>query len=383
MAPHMNQHAKRRAQALINRLGLNDDEDIVEIVKRPAAPIGPNAEGYFRYEMPESANSTRLDKALADYFEAAQVLLSRSRIKTLIQNGHVSVNGKIAEDPATKVHSGYVLTVDVPDAAPPTPLGEDIALNIVFEDSHLLVLDKPAGLVVHPAAGHETGTLVNALIAHCGASLSGVGGVKRPGIVHRLDKDTSGLLVVAKDDATHQGLSALFADHGRTGSLRREYQAFVWGGMDRPQGTVDAPLNRHPHMREKMAVVRKPDSREAVTHWTLDEFFGESQRTAAASLITCALETGRTHQIRVHMAYIGHPLLGDQTYGLGFKTKASKLSPTAQATLAALKRQALHAGLLGFEHPITGEELLFESPLPPDLQALADALRETPAQPEA
>ena len=382
----MNQHAKRRHQSELAR-GFNLEPAAYEqreLEKREAKaakialgkPVsGVNAEGLYAFALAEDRAPVRLDKVLAEYFEAQGEVLSRTRLKTLIQNGHVRIGETVCDEPAHKCLALMQISVDVPPSEAPEPKGEDIPLNIVFEDEHLLILDKPAGLVVHPAAGHETGTLVNALIAHCGESLSGIGGVRRPGIVHRLDKDTSGLLVVAKNDRAHQGLSELFADHGRTGSLRREYQAFVWGGMDRPAGMVNAPLGRHAHMREKMAVVRHDQGREAVTHWQLDEFFGsEDSRLAVASLITCALETGRTHQIRVHMAHIGHPLLGDQTYGQGFKTKASKLSPEAQGALQKLKRQALHAGLLGFEHPVTGEELIFESPLPADLQALKDAL---------
>src|SRR5208282_2106998 len=229
-------------------------------------------------------------------------------------------------------------------------------------------LDKPAGLVVHPGAGHETGTLVNALIAHCGDSLSGIGGVKRPGIVHRLDKDTSGLLVVAKTDAAHQGLSKLFADHGRKLSLTREYLALVWGEPDRQAGVIDAPLGRHNIQREKMAVVSEERGREAITHWRLLEKFGaDRENKPVASLIACQLETGRTHQIRVHFAHMGHPLLGDSTYGGGFKTKARQLPEAAQAALKALDRQALHARALGFDHPVTREELLFESEPPQDL----------------
>jgi 23S rRNA pseudouridine1911/1915/1917 synthase len=238
----------------------------------------------------------------------------------------------------------------------------------VFEDEHLLVVDKPAGLVVHPAHGHETGTLVNALIAHCGASLSGIGGVRKPGIVHRIDKDTSGLLVVAKTDAAHKGLSRLFEDHGRTLNLVREYLAFVWGAPERRHGMIEAPIGRHATQREKMAVVSPERGREAVTHWELLESFG------VASLVACRLETGRTHQIRVHMAHIGHPLIGDATYGAGFKTKAALLSPSAREAVEALGRQALHAATLGFEHPITGEELMFESAPPEDLQRLESAL---------
>jgi len=376
----MNQHAKRRHQAELARgyhlePAAYEQRALEQQKAKAASGTGVNAEGLYSFQLPEDQTPVRLDKILAEYFEAQGEVLSRTRLKTLIQNGHVRISGHVCDDPSHKCVALMQISVDVPPSAPPEPKGEDIALNIVFEDEHLLILDKPAGLVVHPAAGHETGTLVNALIAHCGESLSGIGGVRRPGIVHRLDKDTSGLLVVAKNDRAHQGLSALFADHGRTGSLRREYQAFVWGGMDRPVGMVNAPLGRHPHMREKMAVVRHDQGREAVTHWQLDECFGhEEPRLAVASLITCALETGRTHQIRVHMAHIGHPLLGDQTYGQGFKTKAVKFPQAAQAALQKLKRQALHAAVLGFEHPVTGEELLFESALPADLQGLKDAL---------
>ena len=231
------------------------------------------------------------------------------------------------------------------------------------------MIDKPAGLVVHPAPGHAAGTLVNALIRHCGATLSGIGGVKRPGIVHRLDKDTSGLLVVAKTDAAHRGLAELFADHGRSGSLEREYLALVWGGFDATAGKVVAPIGRDPRHREKMAVMTAERGRHATTHFRLIEAFGP------ASLIACQLETGRTHQIRVHMASIAHPLLGDSVYGSGFKTKAALLGDRAVSALAALGRQALHASILGFQHPATGETLRFESPPPKDFMRLLKALR--------
>jgi 23S rRNA pseudouridine1911/1915/1917 synthase len=262
-----------------------------------------------------------------------------------------------------------VIDVDTPPSAAPEPAGEAIPLAIVFEDDHLLVLDKPAGLVVHPAPGHADGTLVNALIAHCGDSLSGIGGVRRPGIVHRLDKDTSGLLVVAKTDAAHQGLSGLFADHGRSGSLSREYCAVVWGWPDRSAGTVDAPIGRRPRQPTRMAVVGSDIGREAITHWRVEEALGP------ATLVRCRLETGRTHQIRVHLAHIGHPLLGDATYGSGFKTKAATLGADARSALSDLGRQALHAAHLGFEHPVTGQPLAFESPLPADLARLIGSLR--------
>ncbi len=198
----------------------------------------------------------------------------------------------------------------------------------MYEDDELIVIDKPAGLVVHPAAGNWTGTLVNALIAHCGDSLSGIGGVKRPGIVHRLDKDTTGLMVVAKTDRAHRALSRQFADHGRTGPLRRGYLAFVWGAPDRPRGTIDKPIDRHPHARDKMAV--RAGGREAITHWEVLERYPGTDGAPVASLLACRLETGRTHQIRVHLAPIGHPLLGDDVYGPGFKTKASQLGPEAR-----------------------------------------------------
>jgi 23S rRNA pseudouridine1911/1915/1917 synthase len=311
----------------------------------------------------------RLDRFLSQAAVARGLALSRTRLKALIEAGQVTVDGAEARDPAARVAEGAQITLAVPPAEETAIAGEDMPLTIVFEDEHLLIVDKPAGLVVHPAPGHAAGTLVNALIRHCGDSLSGVGGVKRPGIVHRLDKDTSGLLVVAKNDAAHLGLAALFADHGRSGSLRREYRALVWGAPDRATGTIALAIGRHPSSREKMAVVDDRRGRAAVTNWEVEE------RLGPASLIACRLETGRTHQIRVHLAHIGHPLLGDSVYGAGFKTKASRLSPDARAALEALGRQALHAAILGFDHPITGEPLTFESPLPEDLDNLVKALR--------
>jgi 23S rRNA pseudouridine1911/1915/1917 synthase len=307
----------------------------------------------------------RLDRFLA----AAAVNLSRTRIKSLIEAGHASIDGATVKDPSHLLRAGQTAALRLPPPADPTPLGEHIPLEIVFEDEHLIVIDKPAGLVVHPAAGHESGTLVNALIAHCGASLSGIGGVRRPGIVHRLDKDTSGLLVVAKTDAAHRGLAKLFADHGKNLPLTRAYLAFVWGTPARPSGTIDVPLARHATGRQKIAVVPAGRGRRALTHWRLIESFA-----GEASLISCRLETGRTHQIRVHMAHIGHPVLGDPVYATGFKSKTARLPPEAQACLEALSRQALHAAALGFPHPVTGVQMHFTSALPPDLRSLRDAL---------
>ncbi len=299
--------------------------------------------------------------------------LSRSRLKALILADAVSLKNAPIRDPAYHVASGDTITIDVPEAVAAEPAGEAIALDIVHEDDDIIVLNKPKGLVVHPAAGHETGTLVNALIAHCGASLSGIGGVKRPGIVHRLDKDTTGLMVVAKNDRAHKSLTEQFADHGRTNEMRRGYLALVWGVPNRLRGTVNAPIDRHPFAREKMAV--RDSGREAITHWEILESFNGRDGKPVAALLACQLETGRTHQIRVHLAHIGHPLLGDAVYGPHFKTKSSHLGPQSQAALTALGRQALHAYLLALEHPQTGEILHWESPLPQDLLLLQNALR--------
>jgi 23S rRNA pseudouridine1911/1915/1917 synthase len=312
--------------------------------------------------------ATRIDRVLAVRCPD----LSRSRLKALILNDAVTIGDGVIRDPAYHVSAGETITIDVPPAIAPEPAGEAIALDIVYEDADLIVINKPRGLVVHPAAGHETGTLVNALIAHCGATLSGIGGVRRPGIVHRLDKDTTGLMVVAKNDAAHQSLSAQFADHGRTGELRRGYMAFVWGPMNRPTGTINEPIDRHPHAREKMAV--REGGREAITHWEAIQSFEGRDRKVVATLVACQLETGRTHQIRVHLAHVGHPLMGDDTYGPHFKTKASALAPPARAALIELDRQALHAYLLTLEHPRTGEVMTWTSELPADLMRLRDAL---------
>jgi 23S rRNA pseudouridine1911/1915/1917 synthase len=329
----------------------------------------------------------RLDRALAMLCPD----LSRNRLQSLIREGHVTMDGVALLDSAKKIFAGQIISVHLPPPVEPLPQGEVMALKIVYEDADLIVIDKPPGLVVHPAAGHEQGTLVNALIAHCGKSLSGIGGVKRPGIVHRLDKDTSGLLVVAKNDQAHRGLAEQFADHGKNGALERAYLALVWGVPAQKIGTVDAALARATHNREKMVVVRGESGRHAVTHYKVEALFprgsegrdpsfsmkGEHpafHQEAGVALVRCTLETGRTHQIRVHMAHMHHPLLGDKVYGSGFKTKINRLPEQARTALEALNRQALHATLLGFEHPRSGEVLHFESPLPDDMTRLIEAL---------
>jgi 23S rRNA pseudouridine1911/1915/1917 synthase len=320
-----------------------------------------------------SAGPDEAGERLDRWLSARVPDLSRARVKALIEAGAASVDGRPVADANHRVKAGARICLSLPDPQPATPQPEAIPLAVVFEDADLLVIDKPAGLVVHPAAGHATGTLVNALIAHCGDSLSGIGGVKRPGIVHRLDKDTTGLMVVAKTDRAHKSLAAQFADHGRTGPLAREYVALCWGVPLSGHFTVDAPLDRHPVNREKIAVRRS--GREAITHVTVLERFSGTDGQPVAALVACRLETGRTHQIRVHMAHIGHPLMGDETYATGFRTKATRLSLQAQAALAALRRQALHARLIGFEHPRTGETVEYTSAMPADMAALVDALR--------
>ena len=296
----------------------------------------------------------RLDRALA----AAVPTLSRERLKTLIRSGAVETGGKAVRDPATKVRGEEALRVAVPEPTPAHNEPQDIPLNIVFEDEHLLVVDKPAGLVVHPAAGNFDGTLVNALLHHCGGSLSGIGGVARPGIVHRIDKDTSGLLVVAKTDVAHEGLAKQFAAH----SIDRRYLAIVNGVPKTSSGVVDAALARSATNRKKIAIVEGNRGKRAVTHWRRFEVLKD------AALVECRLETGRTHQVRVHMASIGHPLLGDPVYGRIGKTHGKILKELQ------FRRQALHAAELGFTHPVTKRRLSFNSPMPADMQELFKAL---------
>ncbi|MFA5948810.1 MAG: RluA family pseudouridine synthase [Hyphomicrobium sp.] len=321
----------------------------------------------------------RIDRFLSTVLAARLDGISRTRVQTLIRQGNVrGLSGTIG-DPGFRVKPGDTFTVTLPPPEPAEPSGQDIPLAIVYEDQELIVIDKPAGLVVHPAAGHADGTLVNALIAHCGESLSGIGGVKRPGIVHRLDRDTSGLLVVAKTDRVHQGLAEQFASHGEDGRLERAYIAIVWGVPPARVGTIDARIGRSPTNRTRMAVIRREAaSRRAVTHYELLETFSGDNGEPLASRLRLVLETGRTHQIRVHLAHIGHPVMGDPVYAAGFKASNKKLSSRAQDALEELSRQALHAAELGFEHPLTGEDLHFESPIPGDIAALEAALRPAP-----
>jgi 23S rRNA pseudouridine1911/1915/1917 synthase len=312
----------------------------------------------------------RLDRLLA----ARVPGLSRSRLQALIAAGRVTRNGTPVHDAGLRVKAGEAYAVTVPPPEPAEPAPEAMALAIVYEDRDVIVIDKPKGLAVHPGPGHATGTLVNALIAHCGVSLSGIGGVKRPGIVHRLDKDTTGLMVVAKTDRAHRGLAEQFAAHGSDGRLRRGYRAIAWGVPERPRGAIDAPLARSAANRARISVVRAERGRRAVTHYEVLERFGPAGKPLA-SLLRLVLETGRTHQVRVHLAHIGHPLLGDSAYGAGHKASARRLGAAAQAALAALDRQALHAAELAFVHPVSNKRLQFESPLPPDMVNLLAALR--------
>ncbi len=296
----------------------------------------------------------RLDRSLA----VLAPKYSRERLKALISSGQVTGLGRLVRDPACKVRPGQTFDIEIPAPAPAQNIAQPIPLDIVYEDEHLLVVEKRAGLVVHPSAGHADGTLVNALLHHCAGQLSGIGGVARPGIVHRIDKDTSGLLVVAKTDPAHEGLAAQFAKH----SIDRRYAAIVAGIPRQASGSVDAPLARSSANRQKVAIVEEGRGKRAVTHWSL------TQPLRQSALVECRLETGRTHQVRVHMASLGHPLLGDPVYGRSRDFHRPILKKLG------FERQALHAAELGFLHPVTGGTLKFTSPLPSDMQQLLSAL---------
>lgn len=313
------------------------------------------------WSVPEAMDGFRLDKALAMLCPE----YSRSRLKLLIDSGDVFVDGMPRDQASLRVTAGQVVSFSVPAPVAAEPLPEDIPLTIVYEDDDLLVIDKQAGLVVHPGSGNWTGTLVNALLHHCGDTLSGIGGVVRPGIVHRLDKETSGLMVVAKNDAAHRGLAAQLEDR----SLSRTYTALVWK-VPQAKGVVDKPIARHATQRTRMMIALREGGRAARTHYRRLSQYG-----AAMSLVECALETGRTHQIRVHMQSIGHPLVGDTLYGIQANAGRSLMNksgftPEAIAAVEGFPRQALHASAIRFLHPRDGVEMTFDSSLPADMAAL-------------
>ena len=313
---------------------------------------------------PPDAGGVRIDRFLATALEddaALDAPLSRTRIKALIQSGALFEAGAPQLDPSATVRADIEYRLVLPPVRDATPQGQDIPLDILFEDAHLIVINKPAGLVVHPAPGQPDGTLVNALIAHCGTSLTGIGGVMRPGIVHRLDKDTSGVMLAAKSDRAHQRLTEMFAAH----DLDRHYHALVWGTIAERDGRIEAPLGRSSRDRKKQAVV--PNGRHAATNWA-----GMRQLPPFASLVECRLETGRTHQIRVHMAHMGHGVIGDPLYGRALRSgqMPDAVSRDCLAALRDFGRQALHAASLGFDHPVTKEALSFETPMPDDMAGL-------------
>ncbi|EHL97486.1 putative ribosomal large subunit pseudouridine synthase D [Acetobacteraceae bacterium AT-5844] len=316
-----------------------------------------------------TASATDAGQRVDRYLAGAIGALSRSRVKALIEEGHVTRGGKVLTDPSEPVREGVEYHVAPPPPVPATPQAQDIPLTVLFEDRQLIVLDKPAGLVVHPAPGNEDGTLVNALLAHAGDELAGIGGEKRPGIVHRLDKDTSGVMVVAKTERAHQTLSATFASRE---NLERSYLALTWGVPTSLTGEIEAPIGRHPTDRKRMAVVAR-NGKDALTRYSTERAWG-----TACALIRCRLATGRTHQIRVHLSHIGHPIVGDPVYLKRIPAGARGLPTSARDALLAFPRQALHAESLGFLHPVTGEKLRFSAPLPQDFVQLITLLDSNP-----
>ncbi|MCL6230005.1 RluA family pseudouridine synthase [Bartonella bilalgolemii] len=328
-----------------------------------------------QYITNENACGQRIDQWLAKQYKGE---LSRSRLQTLIREGYLKIDGQLIKEPKIKLKSNQIIELTIPTSNDAQPRGEALALDILFEDNHVIVINKPAGLVVHPGNGNWTGTLVNALIYHCSDSLSGIGGIKRPGIVHRLDKDTSGVMVIAKNDLAHRNLNAQFADHGRTSALDRRYHAVIWGSPNRNIATIDTFLARSSRDRTKRTVVHSEHThaRRAITHFSLLEKYGTcNDATSLASLLECRLETGRTHQIRVHMAHIGHPLIGDKVYGNAFKTKSNTLDPEIKNIIDQFNRQALHATSLTFEHPANSKIMSFSSSFPKDLTNLINYLK--------
>ncbi|MEN2494333.1 MAG: Ribosomal large subunit pseudouridine synthase D [Hyphomicrobiaceae bacterium hypho_1] len=311
----------------------------------------------------------RVDRFIAGAIER----LSRQTVKNLIKTGAVEINGDVCCASKYKLCEGQKISVSVAPNKAAKINAETIPLNITYEDCDIIVVDKPAGLVTHPSPGHTNGTLVNALLAHAGEKLSGLNGITRPGIVHRLDKDTSGLIVIAKNDSAHKGLADQFASHGKDGRMQRVYAALCWGKFDLPYGTINAPLSRSTFNRRKIGVVTADKGRHAVTHYKVKKIYSLSD-SESISLLLLQLETGRTHQIRVHMASIRHPILGDKLYGKGFKSSAIKLPESVKSSLDLLNRQALHAISLDFEHPRTGRRLHFKSPLPKEIRNLLNSL---------
>jgi 23S rRNA pseudouridine1911/1915/1917 synthase len=312
-------------------------------------------------QVAEEEQGKRLDHLLAKHFPD----ISRSRIKALIVDGKVTVDGAVSKAPALRVKTvGAAVEMHVPPTVSIDLLPQDLPLDILFEDEHLIIINKAAGMVVHPAPGHPDGTLVNALLHHCGESLLGIGGERRPGIVHRLDKDTSGVMVAAKHQAAHEGLSALFAKH----DLERTYQAVLWGAPSPTSGVVEGAIGRDRMNRKKMAVDLK-HGKDAITHYQVLKHLG-----LGATVVACTLETGRTHQIRVHMSAIGHSLMGDPLYGRASPARKARFDEEQQAAISGFPRQALHAAVLGFVHPMTKDYVRFESELPTDMKNLIDAL---------
>ncbi|WP_193562075.1 RluA family pseudouridine synthase [Acetobacter sp. DmW_136] len=324
-------------------------------------PSLPVKETSFSFTVTPEQAGERIDRFLAAIMET----LSRSRIKSLIEEGHLKCDGVCIREPAAIARAGMKVELTIPPAAPAVPQGEDISFTVLYEDDDLIVLDKPAGLVVHPAPGNETGTLVNGLIAHCGESLKGIGGERRPGIVHRLDKDTSGVMVAAKTEMAHQALSEDFAAR----RIDRAYLAFCWGLPNPAEGDFEGAIGRDKRDRKRMALTPK-GGKWALTHYRTLQAFG-----TGAALVACKLATGRTHQIRVHFSANGHPLIGDPLYLRRIPAASRVLSSAARAAALDFPRQALHAARLGFIHPRTGEKLLFETPMPEDMQALERSLK--------